>query len=90
MAYPAYQFNLIKSIVATALEHGVKVQFRTKILGQYSSIMRASDPTHNAKTRGNHVKEMMDRAASELGGTVTSDLTVNGNPKKGTVRIVFP
>ena len=62
------------------------------ILKHYSRIMREYDPTHNDKTRGEHIVPMMDQIGAELGaktGKTIKDTNKNGNTKKRSVRLEF-
>ena len=89
MSYPKYQYDLIRSIAVAAKENGAKEVYRHELLKLYSPIMRKYDANHTDTTRGDHIGETMEKVAKSLGGTLTKDLTKNGNAKKNSVRIVF-
>lgn len=83
------RYKLFKAPFEVAKEQGFKEVYRHKALKQYSSIVRDYDPTHNDKTRGDHVDEWLQRVATELNGDLVKDTNKNGNTKKNSVRIVF-
>lgn len=89
MSYPAYQFNLMESIVLTFKENGHTEVYRHKALEYYSRIMCAANSIHTPKTRGEHICPILEKIAQKHGGVLIKDLNKNGNTKKKSVRIKF-